>query len=365
MRGFVVVAVLAVVLAVSAVLGADRDFYAILGVPRDATGKQIKKAYKSLSLRFHPDKADGSEEAKARFVEVAEAYEVLGDEEKRQIYDQFGEEGLKSKQQGGGGGGNDIFSQFGFNFGGGGNRGPKKGEDVTVKLPVSLADIYLGREMEVAFQKQVLCPGCRGSGAENPNDVETCSVCKGQGVIIQHRQLGPGFVQQVQQQCHHCGGRGKIIKSKCKKCQGTKVSTAQKLETVLVERGTPDGHVITLSRAADDRPGETSGDVKFVVATQRHPKFSRSGNNLHYQATISLVEALTGFSFGINHLDGHVVTVTSDKIVRPGQVIRMRGEGMPLHGTPSEHGDLLVTITVAFPAELSKDQQAEIKRILA
>eukprot|EP00162_Nutomonas_longa_P011572 comp20621_c0_seq1/m.42034 comp20621_c0_seq1/g.42034 ORF comp20621_c0_seq1/g.42034 comp20621_c0_seq1/m.42034 type:complete len:360 (-) comp20621_c0_seq1:42-1121(-) len=353
---------LVLVAALCVVLG-ERDFYAILGVNRDADDREIKKAYKKLSLKYHPDKNPG-EDAKAKFVEVAEAYEVLSDSGKRQIYDQFGEEGLKKNQgQGGGGGFNDIFSAF-FGGGGGGHQGPKKAPDLVIKLPVTLKDLYLGRDMEVSIKKQILCPKCRGSGAEKASDVETCSVCKGSGVVIQQRSLGPGFVQQIQTQCNACGGRGKIVKSKCPICKGTKVGVGHKDVDITIEKGMPDGFEILAAHAADEIPGEQSGDVRFKVITQPHKHFTRQGDNLLYDASISLVEALTGFSMTITHLDGHPVVIDSKNVVKPGEIMRIKGEGMPVHNVPSNKGDLLVQFTVRFPLNLSEKQKEQIKAIL-
>jgi len=198
---------------------AGKNYYQILGVSRDATSKEIGKAYRELSLKYHPDKNKGDPTAQEKFVEISQAYEVLSDDEKRRIYDQYGEEGL---QQGGGNSFRnpfDIFANFGFGGGGGGgghsHREQRKGPSVEIPLEVTLADLYNGRTISVAHKKQILCPKCRGSGAKNADDVQTCPVCGGSGTRVFTQQLGPGFITQTQKTCDKCGGKGKIVKSTC------------------------------------------------------------------------------------------------------------------------------------------------------
>jgi DnaJ-related protein SCJ1 len=285
---------------------------------------------------------------------------VLSDNGKRQLYDQFGEEGLKKDVQKAGGQ-QDLFAAF---FGGGGQGGPKKGADLIVPLHVSLKDIYLGREMEVAIKKQTLCSRCRGTGADKPSDIEVCKTCKGTGMIMQQRALGPGFVQQFQSPCTACGGRGKKVKTQCSVCHGTKTSVGEKLLDVTIERGVPEGAEILMPYAADEIPGEVSGDIKFRITTTPHRLFTRNGNNLHYAASVSLAEALTGFHMQIQHLDGHLVEVTRTEVLRPGELMTVKGEGMPIHQIPSTFGDLIISFTIRFPSHLSEDQKKAIKSIL-
>ena len=271
----------------------------------------------------------------------------------------YGKEGLE-KAANQRGGGNDLFSRL-FNQQQG---GPRRGADIGIELSVSLKDLYMGRRMKVAVERQILCPKCRGTGAKSPKDMEKCHECGGKGVVIQKRQLGPGFVQQIQAQCSKCGGKGRIIKEHCPHCHGDKVARGQKLIDVMVEQGMANGQEITFDHMADESPEESAGAIVFKVIQDPHPTFRRNGMDLHYKATISLVQALTGFSFDITHLDDHKVTVSSDKITRPGEVKRVVGEGMPRHNFPSEKGDLLVEFTVQFPRTLSADQKAQIKELL-
>eukprot|EP00026_Physarum_polycephalum_P008756 Phypoly_transcript_08856.p1 GENE.Phypoly_transcript_08856~~Phypoly_transcript_08856.p1 ORF type:complete len:365 (+),score=60.90 Phypoly_transcript_08856:88-1182(+) len=340
------------------------DYYEVLGVPRDATESQIKKTYRKLSLKYHPDK-DPSEEAKKKYVELTTAYDVLGDEEKRRIYDQYGEEGLKNQGQ------HvhnpfDIFSAFGF--GGRSNTGSaqmqNKGPDLEVDLEVTLKDLYLGRVIDVAHRKQTLCHKCRGTGAKKASDVTTCGGCKGTGMKMKVQQLGPGFVQQTQTVCDECGGKGKKVTSTCPHCGGRKVEVDEDNLMVSIERGMMDGEKITFSQQADEAPDTTPGDLIFRIVTAPHKRFVRQGDNLHFSLTISLLEALVGFNKKIKHLDGHIVEVVRTEVTKPGQVITIQGEGMPQHNFPSNTGDLLIEITVKFPTSLTEEQKEGFKKLL-
>ncbi|KAL6042976.1 DnaJ-related protein scj1 [Balamuthia mandrillaris] len=238
----------------AAASGGGEDYYKLLGVTRDATEAKIKSAYKKLAAKWHPDKYKGEDKEKAvkEFQKVSKAYEVLKDEQKRRIYDQYGEEGLEQQGRRGGGGGFtdpfDLFSNFGFSTGGkrrgGGAVQERQAPPLVLELEVTLEDLYLGRVLTVTHKKQTLCPSCRGTGAKDPDDVKTCPVCHGSGMVITTHQIGPGFVTQTQSICNKCGGKGKIVKSVCPVCGGTKVGVGEETITVVVERGMSDGQKI-------------------------------------------------------------------------------------------------------------------------
>ena len=346
---------------------AGRDFYKILEVPRSATDAQIKKAYRKMSMKYHPDKNDGSKEAEARFQDVAAAYEVLSDKEKRRIFDSQGEEGLKQRGNGGGGGGSpfDIFSQF---FGGGarhsgGQHGEQRGPEVLLELPVRLEDLYTGRTITVDMKQQVVCSHCRGSGAESDEDVSTCPKCQGRGKTITVQQLMPGFVQQVQTICDKCSGKGKVVKRKCSRCGGRKLESGHKSLDIPVEAGMPAGEKITFEAAGDEHPERAPGHVVFRVSQIPHPFFERKGDDLHCSVHVTLREALVGFTRDIAHLDGHLVTLDRKGVTKPDQVLRVEREGMPKHQMASEKGALHVKIVVDFPQALAQDQQDMIRRL--
>ena len=239
MRGFLGLSVcfLLCLIFFDGVVCEGRDFYKILGVSRDASPKQIKKAFRTLSMKYHPDK---DKENKDLYMDINAAYEMLSDPDKRRQYDQLGEEGMKeAARRGGGSGGFDPFADF-FGFGRRQQQqtgGLRDGESFEVEVFVSLEDLYNGREMRFLHRKQVLCHKCRGSGAKKAEDVVKCSECGGTGTKTTTKRLGPGFVQQMQSTCNKCGGKGVIAKSKCPHCQGKKVEMGAVDHYLIIERG--------------------------------------------------------------------------------------------------------------------------------
>lgn len=351
----------------AAVVDAGKDYYDVLGVNRAALKSEIKRAYKDLSKKYHPDKNPGNKEAEAKFIELAQAYEVLSDDEKRRVYDQYGEDGLKNdKQQF-----NspfDIFSQFGFGGGGGGGFGrqqqERKGPEIKMDMHVTLEEIFNGHFIEVDMNKQIICPICRGSGAKNANDVKTCHDCNGRGIKVVKHMLGPGMWQQVQTHCDTCGGKGKIVKSKCSSCHGHKVKRGSRQLTLTIERGMPDGERVVFEGEGDENPEHAAGDVVFVLNTLPHATFVRDGVDLKIKRRISLREALLGFEFTLKHLDGVDIVVKREGVVtQPGHIQEVKGEGMPTHKFPSERGSLFVEYKVDLPETLTPEQVAAIEKI--
>eukprot|EP00300_Choanocystis_sp_HF-7_P022667 c2208_g1_i1.p2 GENE.c2208_g1_i1~~c2208_g1_i1.p2 ORF type:complete len:377 (+),score=79.92 c2208_g1_i1:30-1133(+) len=363
-RALALFALVMAVLALADVALAGKDYYKIMGVSRSATTRDIKKSYRRLSLEMHPDKSTDPDAA-TKFAELTTAYEVLTDDNKRRIYDQGGEEALKSNNGGQQQGGFNFADLFGF---GGGNNNQqqreRKGPNIVVDFDVDLEALYNGRELHAQISKQVICPSCSGTGAENPDDIQTCPHCHGKGVRIEKHQLGPGFFQQVQVNCDKCGGKGKIFKSKCKRCGGRKVVNGENAIDIDIIRGMPDGHKIEFAMEGDQGPDITAGDVVFVVRTAPHARFERRGNDLHTKMTISLLDALVGFSHEILHLDGHSVTVARTAVTRPGQTIRIEGEGMPLYDSPDTFGDLHVRFEIDMPAKVTDAQKDGFRALL-
>lgn len=245
------------------------DYYEVLGVSRSATTQEIKKAYRTLSKQWHPDRFPGDEAAHEKYMTINEAHDVLKDEEKRRIYDQQGVEGLKkSRGQQGGGHPFDPFADL-FGFGRrqqqqGGDSGLREGPSVAIPFQVSLQDLYLGKEVEVFHRKQVLCRHCRGTGAEHFDGIQKCPVCGGSGRQIIERRHG-NMIMQQQAVCSKCGGSGQTIKEACSVCHGSKVSSGDEYLTVLVEKGMPNGHHIVIRGAADQVPDAHPGDVHFIL----------------------------------------------------------------------------------------------------
>jgi DnaJ family protein A protein 2 len=322
--------------------------YETLGVDKNADEKEIKKAYRKLAVKHHPDK--GGDEHK--FKEISAAYEVLSDKEKRAKYDKYGLEGL-SDEGGGGGGAEDLFSMF---FGGGGRRasaGPRKGDSINHPLKVSLEDLYNGKTAKIAINRQVIV-----------GESKMCTACDGQGVVTELRQIALGMVQQLQRRCTECGGQGYCADKR----------KERKILEVLVEKGMKHNQKIVFRGLADEKPNMEAGDVNFIIQEKEHEVFKRKGADLLITKTLSLNEALCGFEWIVKHLDGREVLIKS----KPGEVIKpeassqhpfvkiVPNEGMPSHGNPFVKGNLYVLFRVEFPSdnELSEKAVKELKKVL-
>jgi len=333
----------------------ETGFYDILGVAPTATDSELKKAYRKLALKYHPDKnkEPGSEE---KFKSISMAYEVLVDPKKRELYDKGGEEALK----GGGSGGfdfhspMDIFDLFfgGGGRGGGGRRGPRKGKDVIHQLKVPLEDMYNGSTRKLALQKNVICTKCEGRGGKE-GCVSKCNNCRGTGMSVRIQQIGPGMVQQIQSVCGECRGEGEVIdaKHRCKHCQGKKIVKERKILEVHIDKGMKDNQQIRFSGEGDQEPDLEPGDIVIVLDEQEHDRFRRRGNDLIMTMQLELVEALCGFQKTVTTLDNRTLVITS----LPGEVIKhedikcVMGEGMPMYRDPFEKGRLIIQFGVTFP----------------
>lgn len=339
------------------------DYYQLLGISRSASVKEIKKAYRAKSLEFHPDK-NKEEGAAEKFAQIARAYEVLSDEDKKHIYDTQGEEGLKQhelqKQQqehggGGFGGFDDIFSQF---FGGGA-RQQKSNEQqtpaVTIPLHVTLEQLYKGDTIEVQYVRQVLCLQWEMCMKNMPE-------CQGPGIRVHRQQIAPGFVQQVQQIDSRCVARGKMWKNDCSACP-QKTQTEKVNLSVDITRGLRPNDRITFDKVTDERPGYVAGDLHFVITQEPHSVYHRDRDDLYKTIEVPLVDALTGFTITLQHLDGNEFTVTVNEVTDCDHVMRVPGKGMPRRSGRG-YGDLFITFEVDFPDTLTDEQKFEIRRIL-
>jgi len=337
-------------------VGAE-DFYKLLGISKSATTKEIKKAYRQKSLEFHPDK-NKAEGAAEKFAEIARAYEVLSDEEKKGIYDRHGEEGIKNHEQRGGGGGGGFDDFFGFNpFSRGQRRDQeKRTASVDVPLELTLEQLYSGATFEVEYIRQVLCfkwEMCMKSNQE----------CQGPGIRIRRQQIAPGFVQQVQQHDERCVAPGKMWLNNCSECPN-KTETEKLSLTIDVNKGMRPNEAITFEGVTDEKPGYKPGDLNFIVFEKDHAEYHREGDHLYKTVEIPLVDALTGFSITLNQLDGTQFTLNIDDVIDCDHVLRVPGKGMPRRSGRG-YGDLYITFEVDFPDELSAGQKAQIKTALA
>ncbi|KAL7715956.1 Chaperone protein DNAJ [Entamoeba marina] len=334
------------------------NYYEILGVAKDATNSEIKKAYRSLSIKYHPDKPTGD---KKKYEQLNKAYEVLTDAKQRRIYDQGGEEALKNAGRDGGfGGGFNPFDFFHNN-----NRQQQRQQrmpDVVISLEVTLEDLYKGKTIEVLHKKRQLCSHCHGTGGDTPDDVKECPVCHGTGVKTETRHIGPGFVQQFQTTCGHCGGKGKIYGKKCHLCGGKKVEEGENTISVGISKGLRDGEEIRFEGFGDEKPGFETGDVIFKIKTIPNANFIRKGDDLHITQHITLKESLLGFEKEITHLDGHIVKIRRDGVTPYGYVMSVKDEGMPVKRRVTK-GNLIVSIIVDFPTNLTSAQQETVKKL--
>ena len=338
----------------------EKDLYKILGVKRDATANDIKHKYRQLSKMYHPDK-NKSKDAEEKYKEINEAYDILHDNKKRRLYDRGGMDAVNRAQHQEEGGMDpfDIFSQF---FGGGGGRRSRenRADDLKVKVRVTLKDLYMGKEYEFTYTRSAMCPHCRGSGADSYEDIINCKKCNGQGVIMETRQIGPGFIQQFQRECPKCGGKGKIIKKKCHECHGNKIVKTLEEMTLYIEKGMTDGNEIKFEEFGEEQPDKDPGNLIFVVQELPDKIFKREKDNLRYTLEISLKDALLGFEKYITHLDGHQVKVKKDGVSQQGDVIKIKGEGMPIHNK-GDTGDLYVVLKIIFPQNLTDIQKEKLK----
>ena len=354
----------------------QRDYYEVLGVSKSADATEIKKAYRKLALKYHPDKNPGDKEAEEKFKEAAEAYDVLSNEEKRHRYDQFGYAGVGGAGQGGFGGGmsmDDIFSQFGDIFGSfggfsgfggfGGGRGSRRvnrGTNLRVKVKMSLQEIATGIEKKIKVKKYVACQHCNGTGAKDGKSYSTCSTCKGSGQVtrVQNTILG---AMQTTSTCPTCEGEGKIINEKCTFCNGEGVLMSEEVISINIPAGVAEGMQLSLSGKGNAaRRGGVNGDL-IVLIEEEHPELVRDGNDLLYNVFIGYPEAVLGETVEIPTIEGKV-KVKIEAGTQPGKILRLRGKGLPdVNGYGK--GDLLAKVNVWIPKNLSKDEKKLVEKM--
>ncbi|KAF8907328.1 hypothetical protein CPB84DRAFT_1768933 [Gymnopilus junonius] len=337
----------------------ETHLYELLDVTFDASEEDIKKAYRKKAKEHHPDKNINDPEAGQKFQEMAAAYEILSDGNKRAVYDTHGMEGLSGPGSGGHGmEAEEIFAQFfgrqmfGFDFGPDARRG--KGEDSIIPHEVTLEDLYNGKSIKMNMEKEVVCAVCKGSGARGNAKPKPCSTCDGQGWTRIKTRLPSGAYGMARARCTDCHGHGEKLKEKerCKKCKGEKTIKEKTRQEIFVEKGMADRQRIVLAGAGDQQPGIPAGDVIFLLKVLPHESFERSGDDLLTHVTITLSEALLGFSrIILTHLDGRGVKLTTPpgKVIKPQDSIVLRGEGMPVYRRPDEKGDLYVIFDVEMP----------------
>jgi molecular chaperone DnaJ len=353
---------------------AKRDYYEILEVSKGASADELKKAYRKMAIKYHPDKNPGDKAAEEKFKEAAEAYEVLSDPNKKARYDQFGHAGMAGSHAGGGhpGGGfsmDDIFSQFGDIFGGafggggqrGGGRRVARGQNLRIKVKLTLEEISSGVEKKLKVAKYVSCNKCNGSGAQSAGAMSTCSTCRGSGQV--HRIMNTMLGQmQTSATCPTCNGEGQIITDKCKQCHGDGVMRGEDVVSVRIPAGVHEGIQLSVSGKGNAAPrGGIPGDLIVVIEEAEHEHFHREGNNLFFEQHISIVDAAMGTQVEIPTLDGKA-RVKIEPGTQSGRVLRLKGKGVPdVNGYG--RGDLLVSVQVWTPKHLSSEEKKLLEKL--
>lgn len=356
-----------------------RDYYEVLGLKKDATADEIKKAYRKAAKENHPDLHPGDKACEERFKEVNEAYEVLSDEDKRKKYDQYGHAAFDPNAGFGGGFGGgfgdfgdlgDIFGSFGdiFGFGGGGGQranpnAPRKGESIRTSLSISFEEAAFGCEKEVSVGRVEKCAECKGTGCQPGTTPEVCPDCKGAGSVRTTQRTPFGMVQSTSA-CPKCKGKGKIIHQPCKTCRGMGAVRRQHKLSVNVPAGIDDGQTIPLrGKGNDGANGGPAGDLLVTVTVRPHARFEREGTSVYLEQPISFAQAALGAEIQVETLDGKV-KLTIPEATQPDTMFRLRGKGIPYLGATGR-GDQFVTVKIAVPKGLSGAQKELLRQYAA
>ena len=365
---------------------AKRDYYEVLGVDKKASAADIKKAYRKIAIKYHPDRqGDKSEaekkEAEEKFKEAAEAYSVLSDDTKRQQYDQFG---FNGPNMGGGFGGfegfggaggfsmDDIFSMFGDIFGGhsggfGGRSGGRtihRGTDLRLKVHLNLQEVATGVTKKFKVRKDVVCSACHGSGGAAGAKPETCPTCHGSGSVIRQQQSIFGMMQ-TQSVCPTCQGEGQIIKNKCPRCQGSGVEHGEEVVEINIPAGVQDGMVVNApGKGNAGHHGGPAGDIKVFIEEDRNDTFIRDGKDLIYNLVLDVPTATLGGEVNIPTVEGGKLRLKIEPGTQPGKTLRLRGKGLPaVQGYGYGNGDILVNINIYIPKTLSREEKNILEKL--
>lgn len=362
---------------------AKRDYYEVLGIEKSADQDTIKKAYRKLAVKYHPDRNPGDKEAEEKFKEATEAYEVLSDDKKRPIYDQYGFAGLEGMAGGAGAGGyshafhdfsdlfggmgggmGDIFeSIFGSGFGGSSSRrssgGASTGASLRYDLNISFKEAVYGTSVDIHFQHKEKCDACNGTGASAGASKKTCPTCNGMGQVRQ----GNGFFT-IQQTCPTCHGKGTTIDKPCSSCRGTGLQTKNKEISLKIPAGVDNGRRIIIRGQGDaGENGGASGDLVIVLHVSEHPNFQRQDNDLFCSVPISMTQAALGCEVSITSLDGNHISLKIPEGSTNGKMLRVKGEGVPISGS-SRKGDLYIELSVQTPTKLSSKQKDLLRQFM-
>jgi molecular chaperone DnaJ len=356
---------------------AKRDYYEVLGVDKNADATEIKKAYRKMAVKYHPDKNPGDKEAEDKFKEAAEAYDVLSDNDKKARYDRFGHQGMGGGAgQGGGfyGGGmsmDDIFSQFGDIFGQGGfggfggsqsqGRRVHRGTNLRIKVKLTLDEIAKGVEKKIKVNKFIACKTCSGTGADHGSSFSTCSSCRGSGRVTRITNTILGQMQTAST-CPACEGEGRTIASKCKTCQGDGIMRDEEVISINIPAGVAEGMQLNVSGKGNAAPRSgVPGDLIISIEEVEHAELKRDGNNLYYNCYINFADAALGTSIEIPTLDGKA-KFKIEPGTQSGKVFRLRGKGLP-EVNSYDRGDLLVDVNIWTPTQLSSEEKEILEKL--
>ena len=357
---------------------AKRDYYDILGVSKDASAAELKKAYRKMALKYHPDKNPDNKAAEDKFKEAAEAYEVLNNPDKKSRYDQFGHQGMSGAGGFGGQGGmsmDDIFSHFGDIFSGGfgggfssgfggqsgGRRRVNKGSNLRVKVKLSLKEVAHGVEKKIKLNKYVGCNSCNGTGAEKGSSKSTCPTCHGRGQVSRVTNTFLGQMQTAST-CPQCGGEGEIITNKCNRCHGNGIVKGEEVVTFKIPAGVAEGMQLAISGKGNAAArGGIPGDLLVIIEEESHPDLQRDGNDLLYDLYINFSDAALGSTTEVPTIDGKAkIKITPG--TQGGKVLRLKGKGLPdVNGYGK--GDILVNVNIWTPRNLSNEEKAILEKL--
>jgi molecular chaperone DnaJ len=358
---------------------AKRDYYEILEIPKTASPEEIKKAYRKMALKHHPDKNPNDPSAEGKFKEAAEAYEILSDADKKARYDRYGHDGVKGMPGGGAGMSmDDIFSHFGDIFGdafGGAfgdqfgfntrgrttRRRVNRGTNLRVKVKLTLEEIATGVEKKIKVSKYVPCDACNGTGAEKGASMNTCHTCHGRGQVTHVTSTFLGQMQTTST-CPTCDGEGTVIGTKCNKCFGNGIVKGEEVISVRIPAGVADGMQLSMSGKGNAAArGGIAGDLLILVEEHEHENFTRDGNNLIYEHFISVPDAALGTSIEIPTIDGKA-RIKIDAGTQSGKILRLKGKGLPdLNGYG--RGDILVNLNVWTPKDLTREEEQILEKL--
>ena len=351
----------------------ETDYYKILGVERTATADEIKRAYKKVAIKYHPDRNPGDKEAEEKFKQAAQAYDVLRDPDKRARYDQFGAAGVDGAGGFGGFGGQgmdfgDIFSRFsdifgdmgGFGgFGGGGRRQTRqyKGGDLRLKVKLSLAEIATGVTKKFKVRKHITCSACHGTGCEHGAAPETCPTCHGAGYVVRTQRSFLGMVQ-TQAPCPDCHGEGTVVKNKCQACGGDGVVSGEEIVEINIPAGVAEGMVVNVpGKGNAGKHNGIPGDIQVLIEEEPHPDLIRDENDLVYNLLLTIPQAALGDTVDVPTIDGKA-RIKIEPGTQPGTTLRLRGKGLPaVKGYGYGKGDIVVNVSVYITENLSREEK--------